>query len=306
MSSFFGKSGINGQENPFSNSLDSMMAGKKMNPGDAIARTILNLQLGQMNDNNPLKQVANEMLKAQKNGTAGPYKTYTAMYVAEQPVNYAVPVSGKGNVIQLSYTGGSIINNEKDGLWKNVYLDTQNQTAWNVYTESYAESSALDMKVHSTALANKNSDYTINLNDQFKKYNKQSRKEQGKNDFNVTVKKIGNEKMFGYNCVHVQITYTVSALHQTDHEQDDEWYSTEVPGAQFLSPVIFENHSPATVKKMMDLDCAGALVKLASHSKEANHWVQLTHIERKDLPVAFFTLPTNYQQDKNTILYGMQ
>ena len=37
--------------------------------------------------------------------------------------------------------------------------------------------------------------------------------------------------------------YTLKALGQTTNMQNDEWYSSDVPGSQYLSPVIFENHS---------------------------------------------------------------
>src|SRR6185312_6279670 len=197
-----------------------MMGGKNGNPGDAIGNSILNLQLGQMKDNNPLKSVAKGMMEAQQNGTAGPSKTYTATYTPEQALNYSVPVSGSGNTIMLQYTGGSISNGKKDGLWKNLYISTKKENKLNVYSEGYAESSSLSMKVHSTSLAGLNENYYIILNDQYKKYNKQPRSDERKNELDVQVKKIGNEKMFGYNCVHVKITYTLKALGETVHEQN--------------------------------------------------------------------------------------
>ncbi|MGH2565416.1 MAG: hypothetical protein ACRDE5_12945, partial [Ginsengibacter sp.] len=205
--------------------MQSMMGGKNGNPGDAIGSSILNMQLGQMKDNNPLKSVAKGMMEAQKNGTGGPSKTYTATYTPEQGTNYTVPVSGNGNTIVLQYTGGSMANGKKDGLWKNIYVSTEKRTEWNVYSEGYAESSAINMKVHSTSLAGINEKYSVNLNDQYKKYVKQQRSELGKNESAVEVQKMGSEKMFGYNCVHVKIFYTIKGLGQTAHMQDDEWYS---------------------------------------------------------------------------------
>src|SRR5665213_2219962 len=133
--------------------MQSMMGGKSGNPGDAVGNSVLNLQLGQMKDNNPLKSVAKGMMEAQKNGTASPSKTYTAPYTPEQPVDYKVPVSGNGNTITLHYTGGTVVNNKKDGLWKNLNVSTTGANKWNVYSEGYAESSVVNMKVHSTSLA---------------------------------------------------------------------------------------------------------------------------------------------------------
>src|SRR6185437_8783656 len=136
-------------------SMDSMMkklqpmnGRKNGSPGDAVANSILNLQLGQMKDDNPLKSVARGMMEAQKNGTAGPSKTYTATYTSEQSVDYHVPVSGNGTTIVLQYTGGTVANNKKDGLWKNLYVSTTGAKKWNVYSEAYAESSAINVKVH--------------------------------------------------------------------------------------------------------------------------------------------------------------
>lgn len=286
--------------------LQSMLGGKSGNMGDGIAKSILNFQLGQMSNDNPLKSVANGMLAAQRNGTAGPSKTYTASYTDEQPADYNIPISGNGNTIMLQYTGGSITNNKKDGLWKNMYVNTNKEAKWNVYSEGYAESSAINMKVHATSLASTNNDYSIILNDQYKKYNKQQKSDLGKNESDVQVQKAGNEKMFGYNCVHVKITYTIKALGQTAHMQNDEWYSANVPGSQFLSPAIFENHSPAVIKKIMDAGCSGTLVKSVIKSSGSFQLMQLSLITQKDMPDSLFTLPANYQEDKNTALYGIQ
>jgi hypothetical protein len=187
-----------------------------------------------------------------------------------------------------------------------MYISTNKASKWNVYSEAYAESSALNMKVHTTSLASVSENYSISLNDQYKKYNKQQRSDAGKNESGVQVQKIGNEKMFGYNCVHVRVTYTVKALGQTAHEQNDEWYSGDMPGADFLSPAIFETHSPAIVKEIMDAGCSGALVKSVTTSTGSSEVIQLSSIIKKDMPDSTFTLSPNYQEDKNTALYDIQ
>lgn len=314
MSAMFGKNDSGILKNPgggsnmdsMMNKMQAMMGGKNGNPGDAIGKSLLNFQLGQMSDNNPLKSVAKGMQQAQENGTAGPAKTYTAAYIPEQPDNYNISVSGNGNTIMLQYTGGSIGNNKKDGLWKNIYISTNKVNQWNIYSEGYAESSAVNMKVHATSLASINENYSINVNEQYKKYNKQQRSDVGKNESDVQVQKIGSEKMFGYNCIHIKVTYTIKGLGQTAHEQDDEWYSEEVPGAQFLSPVIIENHAPDVVKKIMDAGCSGALIKAITTSAGSSQLIQLSIIIKKDMPGSTFNLPANYQEDKNTALYDIQ
>lgn len=285
--------------------MQSMMGGKGGSPGNVIGKQLLNLQLGQMKDDNPLKQVAKGMQQAQENGTAGPDKTYTAVFTPEQPDNFSMPVSGNGSVIMLQYSGGTSVNNKKDGLWKNVLINT-NPAQWNVFTEGYMESSQINMKVHATSLASVHENYSINLNEQFKKYAKQYRTEVGKNEYNVVVQKIGAEKMFGYNCIHIKIIYTLKALGQTSHEQDDEWYSADVSGAQFVSPIIFENHAPAVVKKIMDTGCTGVLVKSVTKSPGSFSIMQLSAITKKDMPDSLFTVPPTYQEDKNTVLYDIQ
>jgi hypothetical protein len=286
--------------------MQSMMGDKNGNPGDAIGKSLLNFQLSQMSDNNPLKEVAKGMQKAQEDGTAGTAKTYTADYIPEQPASYSVPVSGNGNTTVLQYTGGSASNNKKDGLWKNMYISTNKASKWNVYSEAYAESSALNMKVHTTSLASINENYSISINDQYQKYYKQQRSDAGKNESDVQVQKIGNEKMFGYNCVHVRVTYTIKGLGQTAHEQNDEWYSGNMPDAEVLSPAIFESHSPAIVKEIMDAGCSGALVKSVTTSAGSSELIQLSSIIKKDMPDLTFNLPANYQEDKNTALYDIQ
>ena len=314
LSSMFGKadSGIlknlggGGGMDSMMNKMQAMMGGKKGNPGDAVANSVLNLQLGQMKDNNPLKSVAKGMMEAQNNGTAGPSKTYTAAYTPEQSEDYQVPVSGNGNAIMLQYTGGAVVNTKKDGLWKNVYISTTGANKWNVYAEGYAESSALNMKVHSTLLANINETYSIILNDQYKKYSKQQRSDLGKNESGVQVQKIGTERLFGYKCVHIKVTYTIKALGETAHEENDEWYSTEVPGSQFLSSLVFENHSPEVVRQIVNAGCSGALIKSITKSSGSSTVIQLSSITQKNMPDSTFNLPANYQEDKNTALYGIQ
>ena len=313
MSAMFGKgdSGIlkklGGDKNMDSmmKKMQSMMGGKNGNPGDALSKLILNTQLGQLPDDNPLKSVAKGMQEAQENGTAGPEKTYTAVYTPEQPDNYNVPLSGNGNTFMLQYTGGTIAKGKKDGLWKNVYI-SPNQGQWNIFTEGYVESSSINMKVHASSLASIKENYSINLNEQYKKYSKQFRTESGKNEYDVQVQKIGNEKMFGYNCTHVIITYTVKALGQTAHEVNDEWYSADIPGAQYISPVIFENHNPAVVKKIINAGCSGILVKSITTSTGSSYLLQLSSITKKDIPDSQFHIPSSYTEDKNTVLYDIQ
>ncbi len=286
--------------------MQSMMGGKNGNPGNAIANSLLNLQLGQMKDDNPLKSVAKGMMAAQKNGTAGPSKTYTDTYNEEQTADYNIPISGNGSTIMLQYTGGSITNNKKDGLWKNMYVSRNKEAGWNVYSEGYAEASAINMKVHATSLLSTNENYRIIINDQYKKYNKLQKSDLGKNESDVQIQNTGSEKMFGYNGVHIKISYTIKVSGQTAHMQDDEWYSSDVPGAQFLSPQIFENHSPAVIKKIIEAGCSGTLVKSVSKSPGSFQLLQLSRITQKDMPDSMFTLPANYQEDKNTALYGLQ
>ncbi|HVU94807.1 MAG TPA: DUF4412 domain-containing protein [Puia sp.] len=271
-------------------------------PGTAIANALSNLQLNQMKNNNPLKQVAQNMIKAEHDGTRGPDKIYTAEYKPEQSAEYTVPVQGDAAVYELQYTGGSSLKGKQDGAWKNIYINTKNNTGWNVFTESYMASSAINMKVHSTILSHKDSAYIVSFNSQYQKYNREPLSERGKYESEVKVQKIGDEKMFGYSCVHIRVSYTITALHQTVHSTDDEWYSNDVPGAQYVSPVLFESHSPQVVQKIMAAGCSGALVNF----KSAEMHLQLTGITKKDAPDTTFTLPANYQLDKNTGLYGLQ
>lgn len=285
--------------------MQSMGGGKNGNPGDALSKLILDAQLGGMKDDNPIKSVAKGMQKAQENGTAGPTKTYSAVYTPEQPDDYSVPVSGSGNSIMLQYSGGTISNGKKDGLWKNVFISTI-PGQWNVFTEGFVTASSINMKVHATSLASVKANYSINLNEQYKKYAKQYRTESGKYEYDVQVQKMNNGKMFGYNCTHILVSYTVKALGQTSQEQNEEWYSADVPGAQYVSPLIFENHAPAVVKKIMDAGCAGVLVKSLNKAKGSSYVMQLTSITKKDMPSSLFSIPANYVLDKNTALYDIQ
>ena len=130
--------------------------------------------------------------------------------------------------------------------------------------------------------------------------------EMAKNESAVRVQKIGTESVFGYNCVHIKVTYLIRALGETAHEQSDEWYSTDLPASQFLSSILFENHSPDVVKQIADAGCSGALIKSITKSSGSSTVVQLSSIVQKNIPDSTFKLPANYQEDKNTALYCIQ
>jgi Domain of unknown function (DUF4412) len=123
-----------------------------------------------------------------------------------------------------------------------------------------------------------------------------------------TVTKVGEEKILGYNSVHVKVISNKKIggfYNETD--TINIWRSEDVPMqanvkalmAQFESRTGSFMYSKETANKLRQMGCEGFLVKLTMNGKDFSMVMQLTKIEHRNLPADFFQIPVGYKEDKN-------
>ena len=123
-----------------------------------------------------------------------------------------------------------------------------------------------------------------------------------------TVTKIGEEKVFGYNCVHVKVISS-KKIGSFYNEMDtiNVWRSRDVPMqsgvkelfTQFESRTGSYMYSKETAAKIKEMGCEGFTVKLTTSAKDHSMVMQLTKAEHKALPTAMFQIPAGYKEIKS-------
>ena len=120
------------------------------------------------------------------------------------------------------------------------------------------------------------------------------------------VTKLANEKLLGFDCVHVRIISNKD-IGGMIRELDtiDLWKSKDVPvPAAFGSMMsrvesgtafMYAKDVPAQLKQM---GCDGFLVKMQDRSKDVASVFELTKVEKRDLPGNLFAIPSGYKEDK--------
>lgn len=122
-----------------------------------------------------------------------------------------------------------------------------------------------------------------------------------------TVTKLDNEKMMGFDCVHVRIISNkdIGGLIK-ELDTMDIWKSKDVPIPSVFVPImerinsgtqfIYARDVPAQLKQM---GCDGFLVKMQTRSKDVASVWELTKAEHRDLPKSLFVIPAGYKEDKS-------
>jgi hypothetical protein len=122
-----------------------------------------------------------------------------------------------------------------------------------------------------------------------------------------TVTRIGEEKVFGYDCVHARIISNKKIgnfYNQTDTM--NVWRSKDVPMqsgvkdlfSQFESRTGSYMYSKETAAKLKAMGCEGFLVKLTMNGKNVSMVMQLTKSEHRNLPASMFQIPAGYKETK--------
>ena len=123
----------------------------------------------------------------------------------------------------------------------------------------------------------------------------------------LSVTKVGEEKILGYNSVHARIIIEKSiGGFYSDIDTIDLWRSDNVP---FLASVknLFQKfesktgntmYSTDVVNQLKQMGCEGFMTKMEIHSKNSSTTEVLVKAEYRDLPSSMFQIPTGYKEDK--------
>lgn len=122
-----------------------------------------------------------------------------------------------------------------------------------------------------------------------------------------TATKVGDEKLMGFDCVHARIisNKTMGSFYSTT-DTIDLWKSNEVPQQSSVKALMnrFESgkgnsmYSTETADQLKQMGCDGFLVKMTMNSKDVAMILQLTKMERRNIPANLFEIPAGYKEVK--------
>jgi hypothetical protein len=123
-----------------------------------------------------------------------------------------------------------------------------------------------------------------------------------------TAKKISEEKILGFNCVHAQIIST-KKIGNFFSETDtiDLWRSNDVPMQANVKDLFdkFQSrtgnfmYTPETEAQLKAMGCEGFMTKMEMRNKNVSMTMQLTKAEHRSLSADMFQVPAGYTEDKN-------
>ena len=130
------------------------------------------------------------------------------------------------------------------------------------------------------------------INEKDKTYSERKKEEAEKEDRGIhQVKKIGDETVNGYKCVHAQINENgaVSEVWNTKDIADYEKYSSSIKGNRKFG-------TPKRDKALKDAGCDGMPVKILSKGErpDENFTMELVKIEKKNFSQNDFEIPAGY------------
>ncbi|MEP7252952.1 MAG: DUF4412 domain-containing protein [Ginsengibacter sp.] len=122
-----------------------------------------------------------------------------------------------------------------------------------------------------------------------------------------TATKIGDEKIMGFNCVHARIISkkTMGSFYSTI-DTIDLWKSNDVPQQPAVKKLLAKTesgtgnsmYSTETAGQLQQMGCDGMTVKMIMNSKDVSMTLQLTKVERRDIPGNMFEIPAGYKEVK--------
>ena len=108
----------------------------------------------------------------------------------------------------------------------------------------------------------------------------------------------------GFDCVHARVIANKSlGGFYNSVDTVDIWKSNDVPVQPSVKNKLDNMggkgmYSDETAQQLKDMGCTGFTVKMTSNSSKHQMTVQLTKVERKDLPAALFAIPAGYKEEK--------
>jgi len=177
--------------------------------------------------------------------------------------------------------------------------------AFKVYYSATGSRVEMDMKMgqmptamHMVTITKKsNPNIIINLNETAKTFSEMDvSKNTYKDTSTYTVKKVGDETMNGYKCVHVIVT-------SNKGENEDLWSSKDVVDYEKYHEANKNNpRSGSSENKLKALKAAGAdgfPVKMITHRRDGAVTIELVKAEKKDVAASMFEVPADYKKQES-------
>lgn len=150
-----------------------------------------------------------------------------------------------------------------------------------------------DMK---TLIQKNNPDVAYSINDKDKTYSERKMKEVSSEDNSTyTVKKLGEEKVNGYKCVHALVT--------KGNETQEVWNTKDIGEYDKYSEAFKSNKRLSSQKReqaLKDAGCDGLPVKmLHKNEREGDMTMELVKFEKKSFSKSDFEIPAGYTKGSN-------
>ncbi len=147
-----------------------------------------------------------------------------------------------------------------------------------------------------------NPNIVIQVNETGKTYSEmdisKNKNSASKNETTYTVKKVGNEKLNGYNCVHVIVT-------SSKGDVEDMWSSKDIADFEIYHQANKNNprygSSEEKLKALRDAGAEGFPVKIVWVKKDSKITMELVKIEKKDIPSSMFEVPAGYKKQETAV-----
>lgn len=139
-----------------------------------------------------------------------------------------------------------------------------------------------------------NPDVTYIVNDNTKTFSETKNSETAKEDTKTyLVKKIGNETVNGYKCVHAVIT--------EGNETHEVWNTKDIPEYDKYADGLNSNEKIGSVRReqaLKNAGCDGLPVKTIhkGSEREGDMTMELVKVERKNFTAADFEIPAGYRK----------
>ncbi len=132
------------------------------------------------------------------------------------------------------------------------------------------------------------------INDKNKSYSESKKSDvQSEDKKNYTIKKVGEETVNGYKCVHAIIT--------SDKETQDVWNTKDIKDFNKYNEAFATNKRSGSVKRdqaLKDAGCDGIMVKMLHKGgdREGDMTMELVKVEKKNYSKSDFDIPVGYSK----------
>lgn len=172
-----------------------------------------------------------------------------------------------------------------------------------VYISKAGMRSEIDMQAHDTPMKmvmlmkSSNKDVAYNIDEKTKTYGeldlaKSRERAKGMAPHKYTAKKLGKEKVAGYDCVHALVTDDKGGESEVWTNKDIVDYDSM---ARLMGPNVAADES--LMKSLKEVGAEGFMVKMVHRQKgseENGMTMELVKAEKKSLPASLFEIPAGY------------